>query len=76
MGVCCKNYWFTWLWLNTTSYGDIPNVVVICESYDKGNNFTSDDHSVYCVPFPLMIHLRYSCIEWFIPSTNPFVQGA
>ena len=23
-----------------------------------------------------MIHLRYACNEGFIPSTNPFVQGA
>ena len=57
-------------WLNTISF------VVICELYDKGNNFTSVDHSVYRVSFPLMIHLRYSCNERFIPSTNPFVQGA
>ena len=63
-------------WLKTISYGDIPKVVVICELYAKGNNFTSADHSVYFVSFPLMIHLRYSCNERFIPSTKPFVQGA
>ena len=63
-------------WLNNISYGGIPSVVVICELYDKGNNFTSVDHSVYRVSFPLMIHLRYSCNERFIPLTNPFVQGA
>ena len=62
-------------WLNTISYGDIPNVVVIWELNESGNNFTSLDHSVYWVSFPL-IHLRYSCNERFIPSTNPFVQGA
>ena len=45
-------------------------------NYDKGNNFTSVDHSVYRVSFPLMIHLRYSCSERFISSTKPFVQGA
>ena len=63
-------------WLNTISCGDIPNFVVIWELFDGGNNFTSADHSVYWVSFPLMIHLRYSCNERFIPSTNPFVQGA
>ena len=52
---------FLGFWLKTTSYKDILKVVVICELYDKGNNFTSADHSVYCVSFPLMIHLRYSC---------------
>ena len=30
----------------------------------------------YFVSFPLMIHLRYSCSERFIPSSKPFVQGA
>ena len=63
-------------WLKTISYGEIPKVVVICELYAKGNNFTSADHSVYFVSFPLMIHLRYSCSERFIPSTKPFAQGA
>ena len=62
--------------LNTISYGDIPSVVVIGELYDKGNNFTSVDHSVYRVSFPLMILLRYFCNERFIPSATPFVQGA
>ena len=57
-------------------YVDIPSVVVVRELYDKGNNFTSVDHSVYRVSFPLMIHLRYSCNERFIPSTNPFVRFA
>ena len=52
------------------------SVFVICELYDKGISFTSVDHSVYRVSFPLMIHLNYSCNERFIPSTNPFVQGA
>ena len=62
--------------LKTISFGDIPRIVVICELYAKGNNFTSADHSVYFVPFTFMIHLRYSCSERFIPSTKPFVQGA
>ena len=61
MGVCCEHHWFSWLLIETISYGDIPKVVVICEMYDKGNIFTSVDHSVYRVSFPLMIHLRYSC---------------
>ena len=30
---------------------------MICELYDTGNSFTADDHSVYRVSFPLMIHL-------------------
>ena len=63
MGICCKHYWFAWLWLKTISYGDIPSVVVICELYAKGNNFTSADHSVYFVSFPLMIHLRYLVVN-------------
>ena len=46
---------------------------MICELYAKGNSFTSADHSVYLVSFPLMIHLRYSYSERFIPSTKPFV---
>ena len=53
-----------------------PSVFVIFDLYDKGNSFTSVDHSVYRVSFPLMIHLRYSCNERFILSTNLFVQGA
>ena len=61
--------------LKTFSYGDIPKVVVICELYDNGNSFASVDHYVYRVSFPFMIHLRYSCNERFISSTNPFVQG-
>ena len=28
------------------------------------------------VSFPIMIHLRFSCNERFIPSTKPLVQGA
>ena len=76
MGVCCKHNWFTWFLNNTTSYGDIPSVVVICDLYYKGNNFTSADRSVYRVSFPLMIHPRYSCNERFLPPTNSFVQGA
>ena len=67
---------FLAFWLKTISYGEILKVVVICELYDKGNNFTSADHSEYRVSFPLMIHLRYSCSKRFMPSTNPFVQGA
>ena len=67
---------FLGFWLKTISCGDIPKVVVICELYDSGNNFTSVDHSVYLASFPFMIHLRYSCNEGFIPSTNPFVQVA
>ena len=62
--------------LKTISFGDIPRIVVICELYAKGNNFTSADHSVYFVSFQFMIHLRYSFSERFIPSTKPFVQGA
>ena len=57
-------------WLKTISHGDIPKIVVICELFHKENNFTSADHSVYRVSFPLMIHLRFSCNERFIPSTN------
>ena len=67
---------FIGFWLKTISYGDIPKVIVICELNDKGNSFTSADHSVYRVSFPFMIHLMYTCNERFIPSTNPFVQGA
>ena len=54
---------FLGFWLKTISYGDIPIVVVICELYDNGNNFTFVDHSVYRVSFPFTIHLRYSCNE-------------
>ena len=75
MGVCRKHNGFTWFLVNTISYGDIPIVVVICELYDKGNNFTSVDHSVYRVSFPLLMHLRHSCNERFIPSTNLFDHG-
>ena len=62
--------------LKTISYGDIPKNVVICELKDRGNSFTSVDHSVYRVSFPLMIHLRYSYNERFIPSISPLFQGA
>ena len=55
--------------------GDSPKVVVICELKDSGNSFTSVDHSVYGVSFPLMIHLRNSCNKRFMPSTSPLVQG-
>ena len=63
-------------WLKTISFVDIPSVVVIYDLFDKVNNFTSVDPSVYRVSFPLKIHLRYPRNERFIPSTNPFVQGA
>ena len=74
MGVCCKPYCIRGYWLKPISFGDIPNVVLICELYESGNNFTSADHSVY--QHRHRHHLRYSCNERFIPSTNPFVQGA
>ena len=76
MRVCCNIIGLRGFWLKTISYGDIPKVVLICELYAKGNNFTSADHSVYLVSFPFMIHQRYSCSERFIPSTKSFVQGA
>ena len=76
VSICCGLIGFRGFWLNTILYDDIPNVVVICEFKDKGNIFTSADHSVYRVSFPLKIHLRHSSNERFIPSTNPFVQGA
>ena len=67
---------FLGFWLNAISYGENPSIVVICEFQDKGKTFTSVDHSLYRVSFPLMVHLRYSFNERFIPSVNPFVQGA
>ena len=39
MDNCCEHKWFSWLLIK------VPKVVVICELYDKGNNFTSADHS-------------------------------
>ena len=47
-----------------------------CGLFDSGNNFTFVDLSVCRVSFPLMIHLRYSCSERFMPLTKPSVQGA
>ena len=70
-----NNIGFRGFWLKTISLGDSPKVVVTCELYVSGKNFTSVDHSVYRVSFPLRIHLTYSCSERFMPSTKPLVQS-